>query len=334
MKTIWKRFEAWVTDLRSNIFSWARISITVLYLLIIILTLIVYSGAMYFSLVHNIRDQINLTGQQFGHNHIFEEAVERVQLQIIIIDVITFLVAAAGSYWLAGVTLRPIKRALEAQEAFSADASHELRTPLAVMKTDIEVLLRGNPDMSREVVTTLQSNLEEISRLSTTTTELLEFSRGRNTLHAIIPLHDLVKKEIEGLQSLAVQKGIALSFESSLPLQVKGDSHTLSRLFKNIIANALTHTSTGGTVTVTLREKESHAAVIITDTGTGIPAEDIPHIFKRFYKVHSSRATAGSGLGLAIAKQITDQHHGSITLESQLGVGTTVTILLPSSNLH
>lgn len=331
MKKILKRFAAWVTGLQSNIFIWARISFTVLYLLIILVVLSVYSVAMYFSLLKNLQDQFNLLSNTPTHYILIDHVIDALQVQIVLIDIGTFIVAAIGSYWLAGVTLRPVKRALEAQATFSADASHELRTPLAVMKTDIEVLLRGKTSLAPEVVNVLKSNLEEINLLSKMTAELLELSRGKHATHEELMVNTIASEEVQKLQSLARQKDIALSYEGSSASAIIGDHHAIARVIKNVVANAIAYTPAGGTVMVTVQEQSNNIIVSVRDTGVGIHKKDLPHIFNRFYKTDTARKEndTGSGLGLAIAKQIVERYRGTIAIHSTIQEGTTVIITLP-----
>lgn len=331
MKKILKRFAGWVTGLQSNIFSWARISITALYLLIILLVLGIYSVAIYFSLLKNIQEQFMAVSNSVIHYKLLDYATDSIQTQIVLIDIGTFVLAALSSYWLAGLTLKPVRRALEAQEAFSADASHELRTPLAVMKTDIEVLLRSKAALPPEAVAVLRSNLEEINSLTSMTNELLELSRSRQTSRHPVEVHAILREEIALLESLALQKGIRLLLESDAAGSLSGDRRAIARAIKNVIANAITYTPNGGSVAVTLKEASGRAVITIADTGIGISSRNLEHIFKRFYKADNARteSTAGSGLGLAIAKQIIEHHGGKITISSVLEKGTTVVITLP-----
>ncbi len=334
MKKTWKRFVAWVTDLQSNLFTWARIKLTALYLLIIVATLAVYSTAMYFSLLANLRDQTVDTANQMLRHQIFDNGIDHIQLQIFAIDAVTFIIAAIGSYWLAGATLKPIKKTLEAQEAFSADASHELRTPLAVMKTDIEVLLRSKETLSSNVTSVLESNLEEITTLTTMTSDLLELSRGKYKGGENVSIGSLLQDEIAKLQTLADQKNIRLVFENTNDvLTIKGSKEGLRRAFKNIVANAIAYTPADGTVTITTESLKENILIKISDNGIGINQKDLPHIFDRFYKADNARTQTknGSGLGLAIAKQIVEQYHGTIAIDSVIGEGTDVTITLPRS---
>jgi signal transduction histidine kinase len=328
MKKTWKRFEEWATALQSNIFAWARIKLTALYLLIIILVLGIYSTAMYLSLTANIQNEVIETADQMIRHRIYEAAVDHIQFQILIIDVAIFILAAIGSYVLAGITLKPIKRAHEAQEAFSADASHELRTPLAVMKTDIEVLTRSGETLSENVRAVLGSNLEEINNLTTMTSDLLELSRGKVSKAGPVVVSEVVQQEVAQLQVLAAQKNIALSFSSTGSSTVHGDSHAFSRIFKNIIANALTYTPEAGSITVSVTGSAGHVSIVVSDNGTGISDKDLPHVFKRFYKADNARSGNGTGLGLALTKEIVEQYGGTISIQSTVNKGTIVTVIL------
>ena len=334
MKKILKRFEEWVTGLRSNIFTWARISITALYLLIILGVLTVYSVAMYFSLLKNITEQIITVSNNSNVSHdLLDHAIDNLQLKIFLIDLGTFIVAAWGSYWLAGVTLRPIKRALEAQEAFSADASHELRTPLAVMKTDIEVLLRGKTPLAPEVTNVLKSNLEEITLLSTMTGELLELARGKRAAYESVVIAELVGEEIKKLQNLATQKSITLTLLAETAADIVVERQAIARVIKNVIANALEYTLPQGLVSVSVEEAAHTIIISIVDNGIGISTENLTHVFERFYKADTARVSTigGSGLGLAISKDLVEHYGGSIAITSELKKGTTVTITFPKS---
>lgn len=330
MKKNWKRFEVWVTGSRSNIFQRTRIRLTVIYLVIIIITLIVYSTALYFALLNNVRHEVIETADQVLRHQIFDSAIDHIQLQIFIIDAITFSIAAIGSYWLAGINLRPINEALKAQEDFSSDASHELRTPLAVMKTDIEVLLRNKENISEEIRTVLQSNLEEINKLSFMTSELLELARGKEKVLHTVFIQQVIEEEMALLQSLAAKKNILLQLEGSSNKSLLADKGALARVFKNIIANAITYTNVGGMVKVIIQDIVEETIVSIIDNGIGMTEHDLTHIFKRFYKA-DNQSKSGSGLGLAIAKHIVEQYDGTITVQSRVHNGTTVIITLPTN---
>ncbi len=331
MANIWRHCVEWVTALRSNLFTWARIKLTAVYLLIILIILGAYSTVLFVGLKRNIRQNTDLTQEQ--EHHIVEKAIDHIQALITTIDIIMFLFAAVGSYWLAGITLRPIRNSLLAQTTFSADASHELRTPLAVMKTDIEVLLRSREPLPESATRVLQSNLEEINFMSTMTDQLLQLSRTQAVRQPMesIDLADVLHEVTQKFEALADEKNVHLKFGVIQSAFVIGNRPSIIRIVQNIIANAIAYTLAGGSVTVALRTADDVSLITVADTGIGISAKDLPHVFKRFYKVDSSRTTSASssGLGLALAKQLAEDNHGSIAIVSELGQGTTVTVQFP-----
>jgi two-component system phosphate regulon sensor histidine kinase PhoR len=341
MASIYKRFGAWVTGLRSNLFTWARIKLTATYVLIIVIILAVFSLILYVNLVDHLRHDLDKRTEYTVSNseeNPLEDAIERLQTSIITADIVVLLVTGSLSYWLAGYTLKPIRKALDAQTRFSAEASHELRTPLAVMRTGTEVLLRGNHGLEDEARKVLESNLEEINLMSDMTEQLLELSRGKSTKPEKIDklnLMDLVQNTIGKLNKLAGKKHIQLNSGNSADVFVNGKKDDLERMLKNIIANSITHTPEGGLITVSVFNKQGFAEISVIDSGIGIAEKDLPHIFEAFYKADQSRTTvdnqSGAGLGLAIVKQIVEQHHGTIEIKSLVNKGTTVLIRIPTA---
>lgn len=339
MASIYKRYEAWVTALRSDLFRWARIKLTGLYLVIIVIILAVFSFVLYANLAQHLRKDFDKK-QTFTVNgseeNVAEDTLERIEAGIITGDIVALLIAGAFSYWLASYTLKPIRKTLDAQSSFSAEASHELRTPLAVMRTGIEVLLRGNLALPQEAKKVLEDNLEEITSMSAMTEQLLELSRGKNVrpgkldrLNLMAVIQDVIGK----LNKLAAKKQIRLELGDFTDVFVNGKRDDLERMLKNIITNSITYTQEKGLITVSVFNKQGFAEISVVDTGIGIAAKDLPHIFEEFYKVDQSRAAVdnqqGAGLGLAIVKQIVERHHGTIEIKSVVNKGTTVIIRLP-----
>jgi two-component system, OmpR family, sensor kinase len=230
-----------------------------------------------------------------------------------------------------------LQAAFERQRQFTADASHELRTPLAVMRGDIEIALRRErkPEDYRSVLT---SNLEEIIRLSRLVEDLLMLARadaGQSILQREpIDLDELCAQMIEYLAPLAEEKEQYLIYypPDTKPLRVNADAQRIKQMLLNLLDNALKYTPINGTITLTLFVKEHNAVITIADTGRGIPEEDLPHIFDRFFRHSrstSDKTVQGFGLGLSIVRWIVHSHGGKISAESTLGKGTKFIVRLP-----
>ncbi len=178
-------------------------------------------------------------------------------------------------------------------------------------------------------------------RLGRLVDDLLFLARQESGLIPIqkeeIALSTLLKNVFEEQQAIAQKKHLTFSYHENQPANsptylLKGDPDQLTRLFTNLVANAIQYTPSGS-ITVSLNTTAHSNSVAVTDTGIGIPTQDLTHVFDRFYRVDAarSRSAGGSGLGLAIAKIITDNHHGQLTLTSAPHKGTTATVILPAA---
>jgi two-component system sensor histidine kinase BaeS len=214
-----------------------------------------------------------------------------------------------------------------------ADVAHELRTPLSNLKGYLEAISDGlvKPDES-----TIRSLNEEASSLSHLVNDLQELSiADAGELKLNKQLEDiigLIKDAVNGMQAKATIKGLILSTDLPVILPaVNIDSYRIKQVLLNLLENAVAHTDKGGKITVTAKLKENMAHVSVVDTGEGIPAEELPLIFERFYRVDRSRArkTGGSGLGLTIAKRLVEAHGGTIEVKSQMRQGSTFTFTVP-----
>jgi heavy metal sensor kinase len=218
---------------------------------------------------------------------------------------------------------------------FTADASHELRTPLAVMRTTAEVALR-NPNDSSEHRLALERVVAEIERTSSLVENLLLIAKadssGVELSKRSIDFVAAIDEACSQADVLAKVKGIRLErrFPES-PVAVTADRDAVRRLFLILLDNAVKYTSTGGVVEVSVDAGGGHVSGFVKDTGIGIPSEDLPHIFDRFYRVDRarSRAQGGAGLGLAIARWITEAHGGTLSAESVLDRGSRFRVRLP-----
>ncbi|WP_447978340.1 sensor histidine kinase [Candidatus Nitrospira bockiana] len=230
-----------------------------------------------------------------------------------------------------------IQRVVESQRRFIADAAHEIQTPLTSLKGNLEVSLRQHREAAdyREA---LISNLGAVDRLINLSRSLLTLARlvepESPASYTTLSLEPILKDLVEELTVLAQDKGVELKLMSfSAPL-VRGSQEQLERVFLNLLDNAFRHTDSGGTIEVRLDRDHGDAVIAVVDTGVGIPAEHLPYLFERFYRVDRARSedSGGVGLGLAIVKEIIVAHQGSISVSSELGKGTTVTIRLPSGD--
>lgn len=217
---------------------------------------------------------------------------------------------------------------------FTADAAHELRSPLAVMRTEAEVALRNSRtiDEYRKVI---EVTLEETTRLSEVTDQLLALSRHDaghcGAMDDVVPMDALLGDVAEKFKVVAAEKKLEFTVEQIPAWLVHGDDIWLSQVFFNLLDNAMKYMTAPGRVTLRAEVCGDVAHFVVEDTGIGIAAEHLPHLFKRFYRVDDSRnrSRGGTGLGLAICKSIVDMHGGSIMVESQLNQGTRFTVTLP-----
>ncbi len=223
---------------------------------------------------------------------------------------------------------------------FSGNASHELRTPLTILRGETEVALRWGKSIE-EFRTTLQSNMEEIDRMGRIIEDLLTLAKseaGELPMSiTTVSISDLLQELYLQGKTLAKAKHIELQFSHVVAREITlaGDSLRLRQMFLNLLANAINYTDDHGQIIITLDCNDQDVIVTISDNGIGIGSEHLPHIFDRFYRTDQdrNRSSGGTGLGLSIVKWIAEIHHGSITVTSTLGTGSSFTINLPKNGL-
>jgi len=226
-----------------------------------------------------------------------------------------------------------LREALDRQTRFTADASHELRTPLSVVVTNAELGLRRErtPEEYREA---LETCLRAGNRMTGVVDGLLTLARSDGGEIEIageeVDLGALAREAVNDLASAAADGDVAMTVEAEA-VTVRGDPDRLRDVIGNLVSNAIRYNRPGGTVTVRLAPDEDAAVLTVTDTGVGIPADALPHVFERFFRVDRarSREVGGNGLGLAITKWIVEAHGGTIAMASEAGTGTTATVRLP-----
>jgi len=227
-----------------------------------------------------------------------------------------------------------LEKAFQRQKQFTSDASHELRTPLAVIEAESTLALQKErpPSDYRQSLETISQEAKQMSSLIDRLLVLARADAVKEQWNFTgVNLAKLITNLSTDAAVLCQEKGLNFRLAQTQDLVVKGDEARLREIFMNLLDNAIRYTPSPGAVFVSLRHEGQMAVLAITDTGIGIPAEDIPFIFERFYRVDKSRsrAEAGSGLGLAICKHIVQAHGGKIEVESQVGAGSTFSVWLP-----
>ena len=221
-----------------------------------------------------------------------------------------------------------LERAFKRQRDFVSDASHELRTPLAVLRAQVELLDRETDEVRRhEGTTTLVRRLDELDRLVADMLTLASADAGQLVEPRPIDLDDFFED---------LRRDLPLFGERDYQLQaatgtLEADPDRLTQVLRNLVRNAVAHTQDGDRVTVLARAQNGHLQINVSDTGPGIPPDELEHIFERFHRLDTSRSRdhGGSGLGLAIARAITEAHGGHIYAESTPGQGATFHLELP-----
>jgi signal transduction histidine kinase len=235
-----------------------------------------------------------------------------------------------------------LRKSDEAKKAFIADVTHELRTPLTVIKGTIETLEDGALDDVEGRGPLLTSMQRETDRLIRLVNELLVLTRadaGSLQLNMqTLNLAELAKARCEVFSGVAARKGIVLNClvdDRSTP-RVEADPDRVSQVINNLLDNAIRHSPDNSTINITIRPIDDGVECSVQDHGTGIPAEHLPFIFERFYRVDASRSRndskdGGTGLGLAIARALVNAQGGQIRAESVEGQRTTITFWLPTT---
>jgi heavy metal sensor kinase len=227
-----------------------------------------------------------------------------------------------------------LEKAFKKQRQFTADASHELRTPLAVIQAESSLAL-DKERTPAEYQKSLEVVSQEVAYMSEVVGELLLLARsdaGREDVEfRDVNLTGLLAEISQDVEALALEKGVKFELGPMENLTVRGDRLKLRQLFLNILDNAVRYTPRGGSISGSLVKRNGRAVASVEDTGIGIPADHLPHIFDRFYRVDKarSRAEGGTGLGLSIAFSIAKAHGGAIEVESQPGRGSTFRVILP-----
>jgi len=230
-----------------------------------------------------------------------------------------------------------LKKLGELKDDFFADISHELRTPLAIIRGEAEVSLRGKEKpvgVYKEVLQYIVEMSEQMNQLVGDLLLLARSESGTVTIEKkVISLTQVLKKASREGSALADEKGVPLHYspESGVDFMIQGDQARLVQLFLIILDNAVKYSNKGGEIRISSQKQGDRVRVTVLDAGVGIPEEDLPHIFDRFYRAGKTKAMSrkGTGLGLSIAKWIVEAHDGEIIVDSTVNKGTAMMIFLP-----
>jgi len=337
----------------------ARIKLTAWYLLIIMAISLSFSAIIYrmltFEMDRFAERQQSRIERQFEDSVIFPapphsidgtqyivfdpdimyETKQRLLMQFLLLNAAIIVIAGGLGYVLAGKTLKPIAKMLEEQRRFISDASHELRTPLTALKSSIEVATRDKNMTIEDARTVLKENIEDVNTLQTLTDQLLELARlemnGNKKLFKTIDIQTVAMQAIKRIAPIAKKRNITIEEHLHTGV-VLGNIHSLVDCCVVLLDNAIKYSAKNKSITVTTAIRGNDAIISVQDTGIGISATDITHIFDRFYRADEARSkskTDGYGLGLAIAKKIIEEHNGKLLVKSVIHKGSTFSIVLP-----
>ncbi|MGC2124625.1 MAG: ATP-binding protein, partial [Xanthobacteraceae bacterium] len=237
--------------------------------------------------------------------------------------------------------LTPLRRVEEMRADFVANASHELRTPLAALLGFIETLQGSAREDTKARERFLAIMQEQARRMARLIDDLLSLSRIELNAHrrpdTPVDLVPIVRQVVDGLETLARDRGVTVHIDATKALPVLGDHDELLRIFENLVENALKYGAAGKRVDIKIApgssaDSEPEAQVSVRDYGPGIAPEHLPRLTERFYRVDvtESRAQGGTGLGLALVKHILNRHRGRLTIDSAPGAGAAFTVHLPT----
>jgi signal transduction histidine kinase len=245
------------------------------------------------------------------------------------------VLSSAGGILLTRQAMQPAEQGYQRLKQFTADASHELRSPLMAIKSNVAVALKYPEGMRVTDAEKFKAIASAASQMTQLTEDLLFLARTEQIEHEnrqLVDLEMILDSLVQMNAPRAQEKQINLKVRLTSDFYLLGDSVQLSRLFSNLIENALQYTPEGGTVEIQTSSERHYIKVNVQDTGIGIAPEHLSHVFDRFWRADQSRSywAGGSGLGLPIAQAIAQNHGGLITATSQVEVGSCFTVLLPA----
>ena len=229
-----------------------------------------------------------------------------------------------------------IRRLESMRSEFVANVSHELKTPVAAVKGFAETLLSGGVQDKETERSFLKIIYDEGDRLNRLIGDILELSKIESKRAPLqcspVHVHSFFEMVLGTLSKVAEKKQIRLEMHVPEELYIEADEDKMKQIFINLLSNGINYTPDGGRVKLQVTmDNDDEVIFAVSDTGIGIPKKDLPRIFERFYRVDKgrSRNSGGTGLGLSIVKHLVELHHGKLSVESELGMGTTFRVILP-----
>jgi len=263
------------------------------------------------------------------------EIVEKLDWGLGIGIIVALVLSGGGGIILTNQAMRPIEESFKRLKQFTADASHEFRSPLMAIASNVEVSLKypvGMRETDRESFEVIASATNQMTQLTEGLLLLARTEKNNIDQQEIVNLQTIIEELVEFYQPQFTRKNINLKTELDQSLSIQGNAVQLSRLFSNLIENALHYTPVEGLIEIQGKQKRDFIEIQIKDTGIGIATENLDKIFERFWRADNSRSywDGGSGLGLAIAQTIASQHRGKIKVDSQVGIGSHFVVILPA----
>ena len=317
----------------NRLFRTTALRLTAWYLLIIVLISSLFSVVVYSITIDDLTNRMDHYESQIMSNpsdffvspsfniHLFKNkqldlAKKSIITKLIYIDSIVLCIGGFFSYLLARRTLRPIEQTNDEQATFVSNASHELRTPLATMKTEIEVAKR-DPNLDKKTMLELiNSNLEEVNKLTTLTSNLLKLSSNNKMELTRFSFSKMVSSIVER-QNKINHSRIKLNMADD-DLSLNANLESIRELVTILIDNAIKYSPSDSLITINILSKNHKVDFTIENSGRGIRQEDLPYIFDRFYRGKETIKKSGQGLGLSLAKQIVELHNGELKVTSGL----------------
>lgn len=267
-----------------------------------------------------------------------EDTLKKLDLGLAISIIFALMISGIGGIILTNQVMQPVEESFQRLKQFTADASHELRNPLMVIDSNVAVSVKYPEGMRKTDQESFEAIASATKQMTSLTEDLLLLARADkadkiNLLNKKkVNLQDIFEKILNSYKAKINEKYIKIQLKLSRPLFMLGDSLKLERLFSNLIDNAIYYTPKFGMIEVEGRQIKSLIEIKIKDTGIGIKSENLDKIFERFWRADTSRShwEGGAGLGLAIVQSIVNLHGGTITVTSQLGVGSCFIISLPT----